>query len=270
MTATIGSTAELAIATWVINASGLSAVFWSGQNKPRPAAPCIELRVSDSKTIGATAEKSKATKPLVLADDVIELIDPSTDTLTLTAHVYLTGDGPVRLENTGTLANGLLEDHDYWIIKTGADTVQLADSFVDAIDGVAIDITMAGMTIGSTSIVDTDDTLRAGQEITYSVRAPRFVTLEMQCFAAGDVDTARACEILDRVALALELPAAPRLLALAGVSPPTYEGCRPVGAAFKASIFEPRAVGSFTFHFTASASEDGTIIESSDVVIEQV
>lgn len=68
-------------------------------------------------------------EPLVLADDAIEATDTGADTLTLTAHEYQTGDGPIR--NDITIGN-LLAATDYWIRKVDADKISLYPTLADA------------------------------------------------------------------------------------------------------------------------------------------
>lgn len=50
----------------------------------------------------------------------------TTDTLAITAHGLLTGDGPVQIETTGTEPAGLTISTNYYVIKVDANTIQLA------------------------------------------------------------------------------------------------------------------------------------------------
>jgi hypothetical protein len=65
-----------------------------------------------------------------------------TDSLTLTAHEFLTGDH-LQLTTTGTLPAGLALATDYWVIYTDANTIQLAASEDDAWAGTPVTITAA-------------------------------------------------------------------------------------------------------------------------------
>jgi len=105
--------------------------------------------LSTVSVIGAT----RAT--LVIADDVVESVDATLDTLTLTAHAFLTGDGPVQLTTTGTLPAGLATATDYWVIKAGANTLSLSAT----LGGAAVGIADVGT--GVHTIVDTASTQRA-------------------------------------------------------------------------------------------------------------
>jgi hypothetical protein len=67
------------------------------------------------------------------------------DTLTATAHGLVTGQGPYHLTNSGGgLPGGLAALTSYWIIRTGADTFQLASSYANALAGTAIALSTDG------------------------------------------------------------------------------------------------------------------------------
>lgn len=70
--------------------------------------------------------------------------DASTDTLTITAHGYLTGDGPAVALSEGTLPGGLAAVTSYYVIRIDADHLKLATSAANALAGTAINITDAG------------------------------------------------------------------------------------------------------------------------------
>lgn len=93
-------------------------------------------------------------RPLVLADDVVESSDSGTDELTLTAHLYETGDGPFVAD---AIIAGNAIGTEYWTISTGADTIQLALSLADAYAGTAIGL---GGIEGGTTISDKSTTQR--------------------------------------------------------------------------------------------------------------
>jgi hypothetical protein len=82
--------------------------------------------------------------PLTVADDTVESVDTGLNTLTLTAHVFETGDGPIRMTTSGTLPTGLALATDYWIVKDSANAIKLASSLANAYAGTAIDITATG------------------------------------------------------------------------------------------------------------------------------
>ena len=78
------------------------------------------------------------------------------DQIAETAHGYLTGEGPVRLTNSGgALPAGLAVNTNYWIIRVDDDNLKFADNRADAIAGTATDITAAAG--GGTHTVDQED-----------------------------------------------------------------------------------------------------------------
>ncbi len=66
-------------------------------------------------------------------------VDVDADTITIPSHGYLDGY-LVQLTSTGTLPSPLTTATDYFVIVVNANTIQLAESLEDALDGVAIDI----------------------------------------------------------------------------------------------------------------------------------
>ena len=63
------------------------------------------------------------------------------DTVTATGHGFKTGDGPILVSSTGTLATPLDTNTPYWIIVVDANTVKLATSYANAaVTGTAIDL----------------------------------------------------------------------------------------------------------------------------------
>lgn len=95
---------------------------------------------------------------LVVADDVVESVDASTDTFTLTSHGLETADGPLQLTTDDTLPSGLALTTDYWAIVVDANNIKLAASLAAAIAETAVDITDAG--VGTHTVVDTSETTR--------------------------------------------------------------------------------------------------------------
>ena len=94
------------------------------------------------------------TDALVVVNDTVESTSTSLNTLTLTAHGLLTGDGPVQFTTDGTLPAGIALVTDYWIIKVSANAISLAETR----GGAVVDITDTGS--GTHTLVDTADTAR--------------------------------------------------------------------------------------------------------------
>lgn len=69
-------------------------------------------------------------------------VDTAADTITETAHGYVTGVR-VTLSTTGTLPTGLSPTTTYYTIRVDADTLKLATSYANAVAGTAADITAA-------------------------------------------------------------------------------------------------------------------------------
>lgn len=86
-------------------------------------------------------------------------------TLTHVAHGLQTGDGPVRLTNSGgALPTGLATATDYYAIRLGADTFSLATSLANALAGTAITTSDAGT--GTHTLSDTASTVRPSDAFT--------------------------------------------------------------------------------------------------------
>jgi len=67
------------------------------------------------------------------------------ETLTITGHGLKTGDGPYRMTTSGAdLPNGWAINTDYWLIRTDADTLQVATSLANANAGTAVAISDDG------------------------------------------------------------------------------------------------------------------------------
>lgn len=234
-----------AIALWMRTATGIAAdrIRWAkqGQVAPRPASPgpWIELREMGGGA-GGPDWATLARNPLVIPDDAIESVDATANTLTLTAHGLQTGDGPVRLTTTGTLPGGLATATDYWAIRSSADAIQLAATFLGAIETpTPIDITDAGT--GTHTLVDTADTLRVGEELIATTRGTRMLTLAISCFG-GDATGDNSSEAyLDRARAAAALPGLRATMRAAGAVVASIGQTRDVSMARSSVVFEPRA-----------------------------
>lgn len=132
-----------------------------------PAPPSTDFIAAGAVFISGTASPKYALalgtmtnkrRPLVVADLTFTAAS-GTDLLTATAHGLETGDGPIRVSNSGgALPTGLAAATDYWVIKVSADTFKLATSLTNAYAGTAIDITADGS--GTQTLSDTASTER--------------------------------------------------------------------------------------------------------------
>lgn len=86
------------------------------------------------------------------ADFVDGDVNVGNDTITETAHGFVTGEGPVRLTTTGVLPTGLATATDYWVIVVDVDTLKFASSRANALSDTSIDITAASG--GGTHTID--------------------------------------------------------------------------------------------------------------------
>ncbi len=89
----------------------------------------------------ASALTTLSTTPLAGGTDGV--IDTTLNTITITAHGFVTGL-TVQATTTGTLPAPLLTGTDYYVIVVDADTIKLATTLNNALAGTAIDITDKG------------------------------------------------------------------------------------------------------------------------------
>ncbi len=260
-------TIRAALATWIRSATGLDQqhVIIGQQGGPRPSGPFVEMRLT-VRPVGQDFVQSEA-NPLVLADDVIESIDATANTATLTGHLYLTGDGPVRLTTAGSLAGtGLAVVTDYWLISASVNAVKFATSFANAMLGTAIDLLGAGT--GPHTIVDTPDTERQGAELTYYARGLRECTLRLQAFAGIDgtpIGASSPAEMLAAVVLKARLPVRAAALSAAGIGIAEFGDVRVIDGVLGSSSFDARALLDVRFFAAVEASESGTYIGSVEI-----
>jgi hypothetical protein len=245
---------EDAIHDWVVTGSGIpgARVIWAQQSGPRPSTPWISMRLLTIATHGIDYVDHD-TQVLALDDDDVESVDAGDDELTLTAHEYETGDGPVRLTTTGTLPAGLSLATDYWIEVVDANTIRLATSFPDAMNGAPVDVTDGGS--GTHTISTTDDSLRQGEEAIATVRGARIATLSLQCFGGN-------ATVLDTVAAAAALPDVADALHAASIGVIELGPAQSIDGLVGAALFEPRAVAAHRLYLPlalAAAAGSGII-----------
>lgn len=107
---------------------------------------------------GVTLRRTGTPGALVFADATFTTTH-GTETVNLVAHGLLTGDGPLRMTNSGgALPAGYAAATDYYVIRTGDDALQLAASRALAYAGTAVAISGDGT--GTHTLSDTADTIR--------------------------------------------------------------------------------------------------------------
>jgi hypothetical protein len=258
------TTIKNAIASWIIGASGLTSdrIRWEGQPQPEPsgnAQPCISIGRFTFSNPGSDWVDYEP-NPLVFADKVITL-NAATDQATATAHGLTTRSGPVRLTTTGSLAGtGLATGTDYWLIVDGANTFKFATSFLNADAGTFIDIQGTG--VGVHSLVDTPDTVKAGEELREVVRGARNVTFNVTCFPPlPTTDVTEAVIILSDISAKSGLRVYSEILQNANIGLLDPGSPTPVAGIQNAVYFEPRAVMTVVFTTSSEVSGTETIID---------
>jgi hypothetical protein len=259
-----------AVHTWIRVASGLSAerIRWAGQNAPEVAVsttlPWILIGRLSATNPGADWSEFES-NPFVFDDKTITL-DDTTDEGTSVAHDLLTRDGPFQIETTGSLAGtGLAIETDYWCVKTGDDTLRFAESFPDADTGVYVDILAAGT--GVHTLVCTDDTRRAGEELTEYIRGGRRITFDVQCFPPTPSIGTQISDDSDPVAVLSDVEAKSGLgavadaLAEAGIAILDAGEPRAIDGILNSVYFEPRAIMTVVLSATSQVSSTETIID---------
>lgn len=135
---------------------GLVPAWWSLSG----VVPEIDVEIWNDATGNLTAAElfGAALHPGVIADDDFTATH-GTDTFTAASHGLLTGDGPIRLTNSGgALPAGLATATDYYVIRSSANDFKLATSFANALAGTAVEI--SGNGTGTHTLVDTASTMR--------------------------------------------------------------------------------------------------------------
>lgn len=260
---------EAAIHEWVVNGSELpdEKVVWTQQpDAPRPAEPAIMMKFY------VVDEQGQATldvedNPLTFADKAVTAVDG--DDLVITAHGLENGDGPVRIESTGTLPSPLAEDTDYWVIVIDEDRIQLAENFVytggNYSGNPKTPITLLSSGSGTITISDTESTLRAGEEIKHVARGVTRLGLSLYCHTSTGVSMNSAMAILRRVAEKARLPSQKAILKGANIGLVSIERTRPLYGTRDALLFEPRAWVDIHMTIPYEVYETGTIIGRVDI-----
>ena len=256
MSAVAWTTVKNTIAQWMIKGSGLPAsrIRWGGQNAPQPAGSSqawITLRIKKIESPGW--DYTKFTDNFVTFADKTITLDPATDTAASVAHTFNTGDGPVYLTGDLTGTN-VANSTEYWAIRVDDDTVKFATSFLDAINGVALDIQGTGT--GPHGITPTPTTKLVGQEINEVAYGMRKVTVQVTCFPPQPTDdSTEAVAILEDVVAYSNLTKQYDAFVAGGVGMSEYGDPEGVDGVLNAIYFEPRATMTISF-FTTSVITD--------------
>lgn len=259
---------QKALQNFVVSVTGVAAshVVWGNQQAPRPAQAGIVMRLTvldNNNRPWMDTEDNPFT-----FDDLTVVADDTADTLTATAHRLLTGDGPVRIASTGTIPAGLAADTDYWVVKVDADTIKLAASFLDAMNAVPVTIGLTDEGTGTITLSDTDDTLRAGEEIKFVQRSLIKCMLTLECYTDVGVGLDMATSILWRVEARRMLPTHVAILEAADISIIEVNQVRAFGGTQGNYLFEPRAMVDVSLYLVSEDTDNGGIIHRTEITRE--
>jgi hypothetical protein len=268
VSSTAWTTIEDAIQAWIVAGSGLAAdhVTWSGQTAPRPVGEFISMTLTMLERRGRDWV-DQADNVLVVPQLTISAVDASLDQLTAAGHGLATGDGPIQGASTGAMPGGLAAATNYWAIVTGPNTFKLAATFPNAVNPspVAVDVTSIGS--GTITFAGTPATRRAGQEISTTVRGPRRMRLDLQCFAGAPTGGAatgatRPAAVLHDAIASHAMPSRAAALAAAGVGVGRIDDVRTFSGVVNTTRLEPRASASVELYVTSELVETGTYIQT--------
>ena len=115
-------------------------------NVVRVLAPSDDINSDVDKQTYATAVAASYSATLAKTfDGTAGGVTVGTDSITVTAHGFSTGDKVTYSNGGGTSITGLTSGNDYFVIVVNANTVKLASSFALAKAGTAIDLTVVGV-----------------------------------------------------------------------------------------------------------------------------
>lgn len=254
------TTIEKALQDFVVRTSGLADTHVIiADGKPRPVGTYIAL-VLDSDFAPASDDDKTEHNPLVFEN--ISATGVDADTFLIETHPLVNADGPIELDTSGVLPAPLLVGTPYWIITT-VDGVKLAATRTDARHGNAITLLDEGT--GTHSILCTEDTRRAGEEIRLVKQGQRLCTMQLQCFAVAPTGAGSARAILKRVVDRSELPGSVAILDAAGIGGVGFDAVQYAPEIKSRDVFEGRAFTSFTYFVVAREYETETTIEAVEI-----
>lgn len=272
------------IQNFVVGGSGLAPeqVAWEFEGINRKPGPYITLQITYTGQV-AHDWTTKRLNPITFSALPV-VADAGTNQITSAAHGRKTGDGPVHFLNVGgALPSPLEAGVDYYLVVIDPNTLKIADSFVHTGgDNVArglgvvpnpittIDLLDAGS--GTTTIVATSVTVRAGQEIKKTAQGYREIRCELQCFAPEKTGTL-AMAIMSNVVSSL--PFYTQALDDAGVGINDLGDLVSVESAVRAKdskrgqILEPRTVWELTFYVASHLEAYESFVERVSVTVHE-
>lgn len=259
---------EDAIQAWMVAGSGLAAdhVIWTQQTAPRPTGEYIAMRLSGPMGVGRDWI-DRYDNVIVVGTLTISAVNATADTLTITGHGLVTGDGPLQPATTGTVPGGLTAGGSYWAVVVDPNTIKLAATFPNAVAAspVVVDLTSAGT--GTNTIGGTPTTVRAGAELIAYLRGPRTAELELQCFAGAPTGgaatgTTSPVAILNDAITSRGLDSRRAALAAAGVAVLSVERVRSIDGVVNTTRFEPRAIATVHLSLASELFETSSYIQT--------
>lgn len=145
------------------------------------------MQIDMTKAVNGYAATITVTDDTPAADTFTDTdVDTDEDTITLTAHDLTTGLVG-QLTSTGTLPAGLSTATDYYVIVVDANTIQLAESYDNAVAGTAIDITDAGTAAATNTFTAT--ALAGTLKTQWSVDESTWVDIDTEAFTDTETDS---------------------------------------------------------------------------------
>lgn len=220
MSAVAWDTVMAAIQAWVKAGSGLddTRVLWSLRGAPRPSAdqPWIELNIEEQRS-PAHDWTTKQRNVMTFPDQLVTLVDTVASAMTVANHPFVTADGPVQI-TAGTPPPPLQLATDYWLVVLDPNRVQIAATYENTggnnvargmgnVPNPVTVIPLTGVGVGPIHIVETPDTVRAGQEILRTAQGLREVHLQLQAFGplnSGNASFALMSDVIASLPLHLD------------------------------------------------------------------
>ena len=263
MSAVAWATVEDAIQAWITSGSGLASdhVTWAQQTAPRPVGEFISMRMTIFHRSGRDWRDR--------IDNLIN-IGPLTvsaragNSLTVTAHGLVTGQGPLTFTTTGTLPGGLSLITNYWPIVIDANTLQFASTFQLAIAASPTAIVLTSAATGTTTLAGA--TFIPGAEVLSRLRGPRQAILTLQCFAGAPTGGAPTgatspIAILHDAISSYRLESRETALTAAGIGIGWVESIQSIDGIVNTVRFEPRAIAQVHLHLASEIIETSTYIQ---------
>ena len=115
---------DTATATATISDGSVTGFTVTGVGSDYQSVPAVTVAAPAEKTFNASSA-----------------VNSGTDAITISSHPFITGDAVTYADKGGTQISGLTDGGTFFVIKVDANTIKLASTEANAVDGTAIDIT---------------------------------------------------------------------------------------------------------------------------------